>query len=35
MAAGADDDQVQRIADQLVAEKRINVARAAELLAAE
>jgi hydroxymethylglutaryl-CoA reductase len=35
MAAGADDDQVQRIADLLVAEKRINVNRAAELLAAE
>ena len=35
MAAGADDDQVQRIADQLVAEKRINIGRAQELLAEE
>ena len=35
MAAGADDDQVQPIADQLVAEKRINIGRAQELLAEE
>jgi hydroxymethylglutaryl-CoA reductase len=35
MAAGAEDDQVQRIADQLVAEKQINIGRAQELLAEE
>lgn len=35
MAAGAREDQVQRIADQLVAEKRINIGRAQELLAEE
>ncbi len=35
MAAGASDDQVQRIANQLVAEKRVNVGRAQELLAEE
>ena len=35
MAAGAEDDQVQRIADQLVAEKRINIGRAQELMAEE
>ena len=35
MAAGATDDQVQRIANQLVAEKRINIGRAQELLAEE
>ena len=33
MAAGANDDQVQRIANQLVAEKQINTERAKELLA--
>lgn len=33
MAAGANDDQVQRIANQLVAEKQINTQRAKELLA--
>ncbi len=33
MAAGAIDDQVQRIANQLVAEKQINGERAKELLA--
>jgi hydroxymethylglutaryl-CoA reductase len=33
MAAGAEDDQVQRIADQLVSEKQINIGRAQELLA--
>ena len=35
MAAGASDDQVQRIANQLVAEKKINIGRAQELLAEE
>ncbi|MFL7839851.1 MAG: hydroxymethylglutaryl-CoA reductase, degradative [Candidatus Promineifilaceae bacterium] len=35
MAAGAEDDQVQRIAELLVAEKRINIGRAQELLAEE
>ena len=35
MAAGASDDQAQRIANQLVAEKEINIARAQELLAEE
>jgi hydroxymethylglutaryl-CoA reductase len=35
MAAGASEDQVQRIADQLVAEKQINIGRAQELLAEE
>ncbi len=35
MAAGATDEQVQRIADQLVAEKRIHISRAQELLAEE
>ncbi len=35
MAAGADDDQVQRIANQLVAEKKIHISRAQELLAEE
>lgn len=33
MAAGATGTQVQRIADQLVAEKRINISRAQELVA--
>jgi len=33
MAAGAADDQVQNIANQLVAEKQINTMRAKELLA--
>ena len=33
MAAGASDDQVQQIANQLVAEKQINTQRAKELLA--
>lgn len=33
MAAGANDEQVQQIADQLVAEKKINVQYAQELLA--
>ncbi len=32
IAAGAESSQVQRIADQLVADKQINVARAQELL---
>ena len=32
MAAGASNDQIQQIADQLVAEKNINVNRAKELL---
>ncbi len=35
MAAGASEDQVQRIANQLAAEKQINVKRAQELLAEE
>jgi hydroxymethylglutaryl-CoA reductase len=35
MAAGAGDDQVQRIANQLVAEKQVNIGRAQELLAEE
>ena len=35
MAAGASEDQVQRIADQLVSEKRIHISRAQELLAEE
>jgi hydroxymethylglutaryl-CoA reductase len=34
MAAGASGDQVQRIANQLVAEKQINTERAKQLLAA-
>jgi polyhydroxyalkanoate synthesis regulator phasin len=33
MAAGAKDNQVQRLADQLVAEKQINTERAKQLLA--
>jgi hydroxymethylglutaryl-CoA reductase len=33
MAAGASEDQVQKIADQLVAERNINIARAQELVA--
>jgi hydroxymethylglutaryl-CoA reductase len=33
MAAGASEDQVQRLADQLVAEKQINTERAKQLLA--
>jgi hydroxymethylglutaryl-CoA reductase len=33
MAAGASDDQVQQLANQLVAEKQINTQRAKELLA--
>jgi hydroxymethylglutaryl-CoA reductase len=32
MAAGASNSQIQQIADQLVAEKNINVNRAKELL---
>jgi hydroxymethylglutaryl-CoA reductase len=35
MAAGAKGEQVQRIADQLVAEKRIHISRAQELMAGQ